>query len=73
MLDKNILIRSEFITLQQLLKFANLICSGGHAKAFLSGNTIIINGVKDNRRGRKLYDGDKVVINNKLCLTVNKE
>ena len=72
MLNKNIIIRSEFITLAQLLKFASVIESGGQAKDFLAHSTIEINGIVDNRRGRKLYVGDKVVINNDLCLTLNK-
>lgn len=55
-------IYTEYITLGQLLKIANIISSGGEAKFFLSENYAIINGVEDNRRGRKLYKGDKVII-----------
>lgn len=73
MLNKDIFISSEFITLAQLLKFGNVIDSGGMAKNFLANNTIMINGVSDNRRGRKLFVGDKVVINNDLCLTLMKK
>lgn len=70
MLNKNIIIRSEFITLAQLLKLSDVIASGGQAKHFLANNTVEINGVNDNRRGRKLHVGDKIVINNDLCLTL---
>ena len=70
MLNKNILIRSEYITLAQLLKFGDVISSGGEAKSFLSSNTIKINGVNDNRRGRKLYPGDQIIINDEICLTL---
>ena len=72
MLNKNIIIRSEFITLAQLLKFSDVISSGGEAKTFLNNNTILVNGVADNRRGRKLFVGDKITINNDLCLTLTK-
>ena len=72
MLNKDIIISSEFITLAQLLKFGNVIDSGGMAKQFLASNTILVNGETDNRRGRKLYPGDKVTINNYLCLTLKK-
>ena len=72
MLNKEIVINSEFITLAKLLKFANVIYSGGQAKEYLSSNTILINGVADNRRGRKLYPNDQIVINNELCLTLKK-
>lgn len=73
MLNKNIIIRSEFITLAQLLKLSDVIASGGQAKHFLANNTVVINGVNDNRRGRKLYVGDKIVINNNLCLTLTND
>lgn len=73
MLEKEIRINSVFITLAQLLKFADVISSGGQAKDFLANNLIIINGQNDNRRGRKLYSGDKVIINNEICLTLTKE
>lgn len=70
MLNKDIVISSEFITLAQLLKFANVIDSGGEAKNFLANNTILVNNEKDNRRGRKLRVGDQIIINNDLCLTL---
>ena len=55
-------INSEFITLGQFLKFADIISTGGEAKIFLSQNDVFINGELDVRRGRKLRSGDKVVI-----------
>ncbi|WP_137596765.1 S4 domain-containing protein YaaA [Paucilactobacillus kaifaensis] len=51
-----------FITLGQLLKEQSIIASGGAAKWFLSENEVIINGEIDQRRGRKLYAGDRVQI-----------
>ena len=73
MLNKKVNIFSEYITLQQLLKLADVISSGGQAKSFLATNTVVINGVNDTRRGRKLYVGDTIVINNHLCLTLTKK
>jgi ribosome-associated protein len=55
-------VNTEFITLGQFLKLAEVIQSGGMAKWFLSENEIFINGEKDQRRGRKLRAGDKVQI-----------
>ncbi|WML42480.1 S4 domain-containing protein YaaA [Neobacillus sp. PS3-40] len=55
-------VETEFITLGQFLKFADIIQTGGMAKWFLSENTILINEEQDQRRGRKLYAGDKVQI-----------
>lgn len=64
-MNKNIIdvkITSEFITLGQFLKFADVIYSGGEAKAFLVSNEVIINGEQDNRRGRKLRLNDEIEI-----------
>ena len=63
---EKITITSEFITLGQFLKYADVISTGGEAKFFLQENEVIINGEIDNRRGRKLRDGDKVEILNKV-------
>ena len=63
---EKITITSEFITLGQFLKYADVISTGGEAKLFLQENEVIINGEVDNRRGRKLRDGDKVEILNKV-------
>ncbi|MGG1675916.1 S4 domain-containing protein YaaA [Neobacillus sp. NRS-1170] len=53
---------TEFITLGQFLKAADVIQSGGMAKWFLSEHEVFINGEQDQRRGRKLRAGDKVQI-----------
>lgn len=58
----DIKITSEYITLGQFLKFADVIKSGGEAKQFLLENVVVVNGENDNRRGRKLRSGDIVVI-----------
>ena len=63
---EKITITSEYITLGQFLKYADVISTGGEAKFFLQENEVIINGEADNRRGRKLRDGDKVEILNKV-------
>lgn len=60
-----ITISSEFITLGQFLKFADIIQSGGEAKSFLLQTQVKINGEVDNRRGRKLRNGDVIEIESK--------
>jgi ribosome-associated protein len=61
-LPEKINIDTEFITLGQFLKLAEVIQSGGMAKWFLSEHDIFINGEQDQRRGRKLRNGDKIQI-----------
>ena len=60
--NENVKIDTEFITLGQFLKLADVIQSGGMAKWFLSEHDVFINGEQDQRRGRKLRAGDKVKI-----------
>ncbi len=59
---KDIVIDTEFVTLGQLLKMTDAISSGGMAKWFLSEHDVYVNGEIDDRRGRKLRDGDIVNI-----------
>ncbi|WP_420850347.1 S4 domain-containing protein YaaA [Peribacillus alkalitolerans] len=59
---KIIQIDTEYITLGQFLKLADVIQSGGMAKWFLSEHEVYINGELDVRRGRKLRSGDKIEI-----------
>ena len=52
----------EYITLQSLLKITDIISTGGMVKAYLAENKVLVNGELENRRGRKLYPGDKVEV-----------
>lgn len=62
---ENIAITTEYITLGQLLKIANIISSGGEAKWFLAENTVLVNDELESRRGRKLYKGMTIKVLNK--------
>ncbi len=55
-------VKNEFITLGQLLKACDFISSGAQAKFAVKELDIKVNDEKENRRGRKLYSGDVVVI-----------
>ncbi|MFC7395126.1 S4 domain-containing protein YaaA [Scopulibacillus cellulosilyticus] len=52
----------DYMTLGQLLKYIGVISTGGQAKWFLSEHSVMVNQELENRRGRKLYDGDQVEI-----------
>jgi len=53
-------ISTEYITLGQVLKLADVVGSGGEVKAFLQETRVTVNGEPENRRGRKLVPGDSV-------------
>ena len=58
-------LNKEFITLGQLLKVTDFISSGGEAKFMVNELNISVNGDRENRRGRKLFSGDVVIIEGK--------
>jgi len=57
-------INTEYVTLGQFLKITDFISSGGEAKFAVKELEIYVNGECENRRGRKLYKTDKIVIDN---------
>lgn len=61
-MEKIVQIHSEFITLGQFLKYADIISSGGMTKIFLAESVVKVNGELENRRGKKLYNNDVVSI-----------
>ncbi|RDI40868.1 S4 domain-containing protein YaaA [Falsibacillus pallidus] len=61
-MENQIKIDTEYITLGQFLKLADVIQSGGMAKWFLSEYEVYVNGEQDQRRGRKLRAGDQIEI-----------
>ena len=53
-------ITTEFIKLQDLLKFANLVSSGGEAKLLIQEGEVSFNGAVCTERGKKVRPGDTV-------------
>lgn len=58
-------ITTEFIKLDQLLKFANLVESGGMAKELIEAGKVTVNGEKCLMRGKKLRSGDVIIAEGK--------
>ena len=58
---EKITIHTEFIKLQDLLKFANLVSSGGEAKERIQAGEVTVNGEICTMRGKKIHPEDDVV------------
>ncbi len=58
---KTITITTEYIKLQDLLKFANLVETGGMAKECIQGGQVTVNGEICTMRGKKIRPGDTVL------------
>lgn len=53
-----ITINEEFIRLQDLIKFAGVVPTGGQAKYLIQNGEIKVNGEVCTMRGKKMRDGD---------------
>lgn len=53
-------IRDEFIKLGQALKLAGVVEDGVEAKYVIQDGLVKVNGEVDERRGRKVYEGDVI-------------
>lgn len=62
MKTNSIVIRTESIRLDQFLKWAEVVVTGGEAKSLINGGHVKVNGVPENRRGRSLVPGDQVEV-----------
>ena len=59
----------EFIKIGQAHKATGIADSGLDAKELIQQGLVLVNGEIDERRGRKLYDGDEVVFDdNKISI-----
>lgn len=57
---EKILIKTEFIKLDSLLKLAGLVETGGEAKLLIQEGQVRVNGEVCTMRGKKLRPGDSV-------------
>jgi ribosome-associated protein len=53
---------NEYIKLDQFLKLAGLVETGGEAKQLILSGQVMVNQTIETRRGRKLYHGDVVIV-----------
>ena len=64
-------ISTEYIKLQDAMKYANIVYSGGEAKALIQEGNVLVNGEVCTMRGKKLRDGDKFTFNGETYLIQN--
>lgn len=62
---EQIVISTEFIKLDSLLKYAGETLTGGEAKALIQNGSVSVNGETCLMRGKKIRPGDKVVVSGK--------
>lgn len=52
-------IHTEYIKLQDAMKYANIVYTGGEAKTLIFEGQVKVNGEVCTQRGKKLYPGDR--------------
>ena len=63
-----VVIHTEFIKLQDAMKYANIVYSGGEAKQLILEEQVLVNGEVCTMRGKKLYNGDKFEFDGQVYL-----
>lgn len=66
----DIQIHTEYIKLQDLLKFAGAVETGGDGKLIIQEGRVQVNGEVCTMRGKKMRPGDRCILDNELVLVV---
>ncbi|MGN0553964.1 MAG: RNA-binding S4 domain-containing protein [Oscillospiraceae bacterium] len=62
-MDKDVNITTEYIKLDQLLKFSGAVAIGSDAKELILSGKVMVNGQPCLLRGKKIHSGDIVTVN----------
>lgn len=73
MQKEKIAIKTEFITMDKLLKFSGAADTGGQAFNMVLDGIVRLNGAVVTEKRRKVYPGDVVTIDGQIELTVTAE
>lgn len=71
--QETVSIHTDYIQLDQLLKYANILATGGQVIVLLEEEQITLNGVLITEKRKKIYPNDVVTIANEVQITVMKE
>lgn len=70
---ESISIHTDYIKLNQFLKWANAVSSGAHANRMIFDGLVSVDGEVENKRGRKLFPGNCVEVEGVGSYLVVKE
>jgi ribosome-associated protein len=65
-------IAPPFIKLEQFLKFASLVSSGGEAKLLIQDGHVTVDGEICKERGRKLFGGEEISLHHESFMVAMK-
>ena len=67
----SVVIHTEYIKLQDAMKLANIVYSGGEAKVLIQEGQVFLNDEVCTQRGRKLRTGDSFTFEGITCRITN--
>lgn len=70
---EKIIISTDFIKLDSLLKYASIASSGGEAKEAILEGLVKVNGEVCTMRGKKIHAGDKVEMLGRVIEIANED
>ena len=68
--DRTVTVRTEPIELCQLLKFSGLADTGGQAKQSVAEGKVLLNGVVETQKRKKIRAGDRVTFGTETIVVV---
>lgn len=72
MKTEEIVIKTEFIKMDSLLKYAGVCMTGGEAKTLIEEGMVFFNGEVCTMRGKKVRPGDQVALGDTLLKITDK-
>jgi len=71
---RNVKIEKEPVELYKILKFEGMAASGGEAKTIIADGQVLVNGVVETRKRKKIMSGDIIEFKEeKISIQLSKE
>ena len=63
---KDVFINKEHVELFKILKFEGIASSGSEAKAMIAADTVLVNGIIEKQKRKKMVSGDTIEFNGEI-------
>ena len=63
---KDVFINKEPVELFKILKFEGIASSGGEAKDMIAAGTVLVNGIIEKQKRKKMVSGDTIELNGEI-------
>ena len=64
----DVFINKEQVELFKILKFEGIAASGGEAKDMIAAGTVLVNGIVEKQKRKKIVVGDTIEVNGEIFL-----